>query len=217
MKMFRNSFLLLAALCFGITAANAQSGLDVYFGAGTMSADSSGKSIDTFGTGQSFPANTAGLYNTPRLGGLFGKAGADFMFTPHFGVGGEADFRFTQGAYAGLTYRPTFYDFYGIYQPTTRFKRVVPVLIGGLGAANLKFYDSQSFCNAFTGCSSSSNSLDSSNHFQVRVGAGLALYATPHIFVRPQVDAHYVNNFFQFGSNWVPEYSVSVGYRFGEH
>ena len=25
---------------------------------------------------------------------------------PHFGIGGEADFRFKQGAYAGLNYRP---------------------------------------------------------------------------------------------------------------
>jgi hypothetical protein len=31
------------------------------------------------------------------------------------------------------------------------------------------------------------------------------------------VDVHWVNNFFQFGSGWVPQYSVAVGYRFGEH
>ncbi len=217
MKVFRNSISLLAAICFGITAANAQSGLDVYFGAGTMRADSTGQSIDTFGTGAAYPANTPGFFNTPRLGGAFGKAGADFMFTPHFGVGGEADFRFAQGAYAGLNYRPTFYDFYGIYEPVTRFKRVVPELIGGLGGANLKFYYPQSSCDAFAGCTSSNSFLESSNHFQVRVGAGLAFYATPHIFVRPQIDAHYVDNFSQFGNNWVPEYSVSVGYRFGEH
>ncbi len=217
MKIFRTSFLLSALLCFGITAANAQSGLDVYFGAGTMRADSNGQSIDTFGTGNAYPANTPGFYNTPKLTGAFGKAGADFMFTPHFGVGGEADFRFSQGDYAGLNYRPTFYDFYGIYEPITRFKRVVPELIGGLGAVNLKFYYPQSSCDAFAGCTSSNSYVESSNHFQVRVGAGLAFYATPHVFLRPQIDAHYVNNFSQFGSNWVPEYSVAVGYRFGEH
>jgi hypothetical protein len=29
-------------------------------------------------------------------------------------------------------------------------------------------------------------------------------------------DVHYVNNFFPFGSNWVPRYSVSLGYSFGK-
>ena len=46
------------------------------------------------------------------------------------------------------------------------------------------------------------------------VGAA-RLYATPHIFLRPAVDVHWVNNFFQFGSNWVPEYTMGVGYSFG--
>jgi len=26
---------------------------------------------------------------------------------------------------------------------------------------------------------------------------------------------HYVKNFFQFGSNWAPAYSVAIGYAFG--
>ena len=41
------------------------------------------------------------------------------------------------------------------------------------------------------------------------------LYVTPHMFVRPAVDAHSVNNFFQFGNNWVPQYSIGVGYSVG--
>ena len=217
MKTICNSFLLLSALCLGACLASAQSGLDVYFGVGTATADSNGQSIDTFGSGQSGPANTPGFYNTPKLAGAFGKVGADLMFTPHFGAGAEADFRFKQGAYAGLNYRPTFYDFYGIWEPITRAKRVVPEIIGGLGVANLKFYYPQQFCDSFAGCTSSNSFIESANHFQAHVGAGIAFYATNHIFFRPQIDAHYVNNFYQFGSNWVPEYSVSVGYRFGEH
>jgi hypothetical protein len=47
------------------------------------------------------------------------------------------------------------------------------------------------------------------------VAAAVRLYATPHIFVRPAVDVHWVNNNFQFGSNWVPQYSIGVGYSFG--
>jgi hypothetical protein len=193
-----------------VLPASAQAGVDVFAGVGTTVLDSSGQSIDTFGDGA--------LFNTPRMGGAFGKFGGDFMVTPHFGLGAETDFRFSQGDYAGLNYRPLFYDFNGIWLPTAhRCKRVVPELQAGLGGVNLKFYESQSFCNAFTGCSSSNNYIDSSNHFQVHLEAGVRFYVTQHLFVRPQVDAHYVNNFFQFGSNWVPQYGASVGWTFGEH
>ncbi|MFL6451479.1 MAG: hypothetical protein ACJ746_27945 [Bryobacteraceae bacterium] len=58
--------------------------------------------------------------------------------------------------------------------------------------------------------------MESSNHFQVHMAAGVRFYTTPHLFIRPQVDVRYVDNFFQFGSNWVPEYGASIGWRFGE-
>jgi hypothetical protein len=192
-----------------VLPVSAQRGLDVFAGVGTTVLDSSGQSIDTFGTGSPF--------TTPRMGGTFGKFGGDFLVTPHFGIGAETDFRFSQGSYAGLTYRPLFYDFNGIWLPTAhRLKRVVPELQAGLGAVNLKFYYPQTSCNSFTGCSSSNSFVDSSNHFQVHLEAGVRFYVTSHLFVRPQVDAHYVNNFFQFGSNWVPQYGASVGWSFGE-
>jgi len=193
-----------------VLPAAAQAGVDVFAGVGTTVLESSGQSIDTFSTGSPF--------NTPRMGGMFGKFGGDYLITPHFGIGAETDFRFSQGAYAGLTYRPLFYDFNGIWLPTAhRLKRVVPELQAGLGGVNLKFYYPQSSCNSFTGCSSSSSFVDSANHFQVHLEAGVRFYVTSHLFVRPQVDAHYVNNFFQFGSNWVPQYGASVGWSFGEH
>jgi len=193
-----------------VLPVSAQRGVDVFAGVGTTVLDSSGQSIDTFGTGSPF--------TTPRMGGTFGKFGGDFLVTPHFGIGAETDFRFSQGSYAGLTYRPLFYDFNGIWLPTAhRLKRVVPELQAGLGAVNIKFYYPQSSCNSFTGCSSSNSFVDSSNHFQVHLEAGVRFYVTSHLFVRPQVDAHYVNNFFQFGSNWVPQYGASVGWSFGEH
>jgi hypothetical protein len=191
--------------------AFAQRGPDVFFGAGTMMAPSSNTLIDTFGTGNPF--------TTPSLAGTFGKAGADFMITPYLGLGAETDFRLSQGAYTGLTYRPTFYDFNAIFAPTARrVKRVVPELEFGLGGVNLRYYSpSQSYCNPFTGCSSQNYLFDSSNHFQVHMAAGIRLYATGHLFVEPRVDARYVNNFFQFGSNWVPEFGGAVGWSFGEH
>jgi len=174
-----------------------------------MTDGSSGQPTDTFGTGNPF--------TTPRLGGTFGKAGASFMITPHLGLGAETDFRFSQGSYTGLTYRPMFYDFNAIWAPTGRLhKRVVPEFQAGLGGTRLSFFYPQSFCDQFAGCSTSNSFVESSNHLQVHLSAGLKLYVTSHVFVRPQFDEHYVNNFFQFGSNWVPEYGAAVGWTFGE-
>jgi hypothetical protein len=210
-KLIRSTIPLIFALGLIAPFASAQS-VDAYFGVGTATDSSSGNSIDTFGTGNPF--------TTPKLGGAFGKAGADVMLTPYIGVNADVDFRFTHGAYAGLGYRPIFYDFNAIFAPTgRRLKRVVPEIQAGLGAVNLKFYTpSASFCDAFAGCSGIGNNFyESSNHFQVHLAAGLRLYATQHLFFQPQVDAHWVNNFFQFGDNWVPEYSASVGWSFGEH
>ncbi len=209
MKLLSSLFLAAFAFCVAAASAHAQSDLSVFFGVGTATDNSSGQLIDTFNTGNPF--------TSPRLGGTFGKAGGDIMLTSHFGVGAETDFRFSQGSYAGLAYRPVFYDFNAIWVPTFRFKRVVPELQAGLGGANLKFYYPQSYCDAFAGCSSSNSFIESSNHLQVHLEAGIRFYVTPHVFIRPQIDAHYVNNFFQFGDNWVPEYGASIGWSFGEH
>jgi hypothetical protein len=208
---FLCQFLLLAVGLFATAvSAYSQAGLDAFFGVGTASAPSSGQVIDTYQNGT--------LYGTPGLGGTFGKAGMDILFSPHFGINGEADFRFSQGAYAGLTYRPTFYDFNAVWLPFgERFKRVVPELEGGLGGANLKFYYPSSYCDAFVGCSTNNIYIESSNHFQFHMAAGIRFYVTSHIFLRPQIDAHWVNNFYQFGSNWVPEYGGSIGWSFGSH
>jgi hypothetical protein len=205
----RSTIPLALAVCLGATVAHAQSGLDVFFGVGTMTNSSSGQSIDTFGTGNP--------YTTPSLGGAFGKVGADYMVTPHFGIGAETDFRFSQASYTGLTYRPMFYDFNAIWAPTGHSnKHIVPEIEAGIGGAKLSFYYPSSYCDQFAGCSSSNTFLESSNHFQVHLAAGLRVYVTPHLFIRPQVDARYVNNFFQFGSNWVPQYGAALGWSFGE-
>lgn len=207
-RIVRGTVPLIFALCACAGFAAAQEGPEVFFGVGTAMAPSSNNLIDTFGTGNPF--------TTPRMGGTFGKIGADIMIKPSFGVGGEADFKFSQGAYAGLNYRPMFWDFNGIFAPS-RFKRVVPELEAGLGGVNLKFYYSSAYCDQFAGCSTSNQFIESSNHFQLHLSAGVRFYVTHHIFIRPQVDAHWVNNFYQFGSSWVPEYTGSVGWSFGEH
>ncbi|MGH9581919.1 MAG: hypothetical protein ACRD4O_03155 [Bryobacteraceae bacterium] len=208
MKIFRTCIPLLIGLSFAASVAYAQSNLDVFFGVGTAR-DSSSNTLVTN------PITGVGTYTTPALGGTFGKAGADILLSHGFGVGGEADFRFGQAGYAGLNYHPIFYDFNGIWAPS--FGRIQPEFEAGLGGANLKFYYPASYCDQYAGCSSANQYLESSNHFQVHLSAGVRFYVTPHIFLRPQADIHWVHNFFQFGSNWAPEYSVAAGWSFVGH
>ncbi len=199
----RTGVSLLFVTLFCAALANAQSKADVYFGMGTARDTSTGQFIDTFGTGTALP--------TPDLGGVFGTIGGGFMLTPHFGVGGEVSFRFKQADYAGLNYRPIFYDFNGIFAPGVGKRRIVPELQGGIGGATLRFYDPSSQQCGFNGCTTA---IGSSNHFQVHAGAGLRLYVTQNIFVRPTFDLHWVHNFTEFGKSYVPEYTLAVGYTF---
>jgi hypothetical protein len=191
----------------GMRPASAQTGpINVYFGTGAATDSSSKQSIDTFGTGNPF--------TTPKMGGLFSDLGASAMLTRHFGVGGDYSWRDTQAAYAGLNYRPLFYNIDGVYQPS-KSKRFEPEFRAGLGGAAMHFTYKQTACNQFTGCSTSNAPVANSDHFAVHTAAAARLYVTNNVFVRPAFDLRYVNNFFQFGHNWVPEYSVGVGWSFG--
>jgi hypothetical protein len=185
--------------------------ISAYFGLGTAQVGSNGQQIDTFGDGT--------LYNTSGMGGIFAVLGGDFMFKHWLGFGAEYSTRFTQANYAGLTFRPTFYDFNAILHPFPfpRSTRIVPELQAGLGGASYQFYYNQSACDAFAGCSSSSEYIESSNHFQLHGAAAVRIYVTSHIFVKPQVDIRWVNNNYQFGSSWVPEGSISIGISSGDH
>ena len=196
---------LFVALLFGsVKTASAQSG-DVYFNLGTTIDKSNGQMIDTFGDGT--------LRSTPQMTGMFGGIGGSFMFKPTIGFGAEFFSRFSQGGYAGLNYRPKFYDFNVVWMPIPKLKYVAPEFQAGIGGASLSFYLPPQ-CNAISGCSSS-GLVASSRHFQTHLGIGMNVYVKGGIFVRPQIDVHYVKNFFQFGSNWAPAYSVAIGYSFG--
>ena len=193
---------------FGAGFAHAQSSLDVHLGVSGMTDKSTGQAVDTFGDGN--------LYNTSSLNGVFMDFGAGVMATKRFGFGGEFSFKPGKTDYAGLQYRPFFYDFNAIVHPLTSTKRVVPEIQGGIGGVNTKFYYSQQSCT-IVGCQSSSSYVQSANHFQVHTGFGVAFFVTSNVYVRPQFDLRYVHNFNQlFNSNWVPQYGVAVGYRFGE-
>ena len=196
---------LLVCFLVCLTSANAQSG-SVYFAGGTATDSSSGP-VNTLGGGT--------IYNSPSMGGFFETIGGDVILRHGLGVGAEVSFRKDQGAYAGLGYRPEFYDINAVYQPLHFTGRIVPEVQGGAGRISLRFYDTPAFCQTFfEGCRSTTGQISTVNHFQLHFAGGVRFYVVKGLFVRPQVDFHFVRNFVEFGSSWVPEYSVAVGYTF---
>jgi len=208
--------LLALLLLGGVKQASAQ-GVSAYFGLGSA-LDSKGTSpgcspqfiLDNV-TANCEPANT--------MGGVFGVFGADFMIKPHLGVNGEYSFRFAQASYlpvGGLNIRPTFYDFNAVYQPTSANQRFVPVLEGGIGGAKLSLYFNQQSCATPSVCANFSQVVATANHFQLHGAFGVKIYVKSDIFIKPQVDIHWVDNLNQqYGRNLVPQYTVSIGYTFG--
>ncbi len=191
---------LMMLLCASFAAA--QAGFNAYFGMGTAHDGSTNQSLDILGTGT--PALTS------SLGGVFGTFGGGVMLTPQFGVGAEVSFRFTQGDYAGAGYKPIFYDFNGLWTPSIRTKHVVPEFQAGFGGLDLRFYGGGQYCDPYTGFCS--NFAGSSKHLQLHAGFGVRVYLTQNIFVRPQIDYHWVRNFHEFSSDSVPAYSIAIGF-----
>ena len=200
---FASMFLLFTAFL------SAQSRIDVYFGMGTAHAPSNNQSVDTMGTGVLLP--------TPSLGGVFGTVGGGVFLKRTFGVGAQVSWRFSQGDYAGLGYRPVFYDFNGMWTPITA-KRVMPEFQAGFGGASFRFYNPNQYYYNNTG--RLTNFAGSSNHLQLHLAAGLRYFIKPHLFIRPQIDYHWVRNLtedpYGFGSNSVPEYTIAIGYSSAE-
>jgi len=208
--------LLALLLLAGVKQASAQ-GVSAYFGVGSA-IDSKGTSpgcspqqiLDGV-TGNCEPSNT--------MGGVFGVFGADFMIKPHFGVNGEYAFRFAQADYlpvGGLKIRPGFYDFNAVYQPTSDSGRVVPVVEGGIGGARLSLFFNQQSCATPSVCANFSQVIATANHFQVHGAFGVKIYVKGDMFLKPQFDLHYVPNLNQqYGRNFVPQFTMAIGYTFG--
>jgi hypothetical protein len=214
--------LLVLVLLTGVNQASAQ-GVSAYFGVGsaTDSAGTTNNSTAVCPSGNLFDDFTGACEPGPTIGGAFGVFGADFMFRPHFGVNAEYSFRFAQAPYlpdAGLNMRPAFYDFNAVWEPISGAeRRIVPVLEGGIGGARVALYITQQCSVTGINCSSSSPAGFNANHFQVHAAAGVKLYVKGNLFIKPQFDFRYVPNLTdQFGRSWVPEYTVSVGYTFGQ-
>ncbi len=118
----------------------------------------------------------------------------------------------------GLKYRPGFYDFNVVWEPTSGAdKRIVPVIEGGIGGARIALYVAQSV--SVTGITSnfSYSAGINANHFQIHGAVGAKLYVKGNIFIKPQFDIRYVTHLTdQFGRDWVPEITAAVGYTFGQ-
>jgi len=230
--------MLLLLCCFSI--ASAQSLIDVNVGFGATQAKATGSGIEgdytytnstNFG-GQCTPGSTPTCAATSKLSGFMMGVGANLMLWKRFGVGMEASFQPGKQTYASIpaeTYtgssqviqtayplqtRVTLYDFNGVYQPVTT-SRVNLQLIGGIGGANVKSYAGTS-ASSLLGSSSYSTYISSANHLNLHAGVGVQIYLNDHVFIRPQIDLHYVPNFVQFGTNLVKQEMVWIGYTIGE-
>jgi hypothetical protein len=207
--------------------ANAQTGVDIGVGFGAANAPATKTGLDA--NLSNCVIGSSGCQQTPSLNTFMIGFGADLMLWKHFGIGVEAniepgkkDYVTLQQAASGggiaftekLQSRVTFYDINAILQPVAT-KRASLKLEGGIGAANIKFYDSSSSSSGLLGNQKYTQYFASANHFQMHAGVGVQLYLKEHVFIRPQVDLHYVHNLEQFGRNAVLRYSVWLGYTLG--
>jgi len=220
----------LAVLCF-VGVASAQSALDVNIGFGAIQDKANPTQVDQALLPCSGPNDPYGpCASTPSLSGFMLGFGADVMLWRKFGVGAAVSLQPAQQTYLNMNSQAAFqglntfsldsrmilYDFDAVYE-AVHAKRLGIKLRGGIGGANLRFYQSGSAANSVLGNQNFSQYYGSSNHFQVHGGIGVQAYLTDHIFVRPEFDVHYVTNLNQqFGRNLITEELVWLGYSWGE-
>lgn len=228
MKSIRRYLPLFTALLFCMPRIHAQAGVDFAVGFGAAQDKASGVTVD-----QNLQACTVNDIAPPcvsssKLNTFMLGFGGDLMLWKKFGVGADVNVQPAKQTYVNLNAsaavnglntlslqsRLTLYDFNGIVQPV-KTKKVGLKLYGGIGGANLKFYQGGS-SSSVIGNQNFSQYFQSSNHFQVHGGAGVQIYVTDHMFIRPQFDVHYVNNLSEFGRNVITEETVWVGYTFGQ-
>jgi hypothetical protein len=206
---------------FSISLAYAQTSADINIGFGGAHNSAAGGGLENATSTNAFAGCVVSSADptcqaTPGMSSFFMGIGGDVMLKKQFGVG--ADFKFQPGKsdYGPLQYRQSFYTFDGIYAPING-KRAVVKIAAGLGGARTAFSFTQTDCVGTAVCSTQAQPVGNSSHFQLHAGVGLQYFFTDHIFVRPQFDMRYVPGFTdQFGSNWVPEGTVWIGYSFGD-
>jgi hypothetical protein len=201
----KSIFNAVAIVCLGLAAplqlAYAQD-VSAYLGFGGAWDGSNNRYYDTFGDGM--------LHKTPATRGPMAQLGATVYFGKQWGLGAEISRRLMQGDYAGLNYSLSFSSLDVVFRPTAETsKEFEPEYRFGIGDARLHYsFNDQSNCDAIPAC-------PVSTHFQARFAFAGRLYVSNHVFFRPALDVHYVNNFTEFRYDWVPEVSVGVGYSLG--
>ena len=235
-RVFRYLPLLVLTL-FCVQFANAQSSFDINIGFGGAHDSANKAGIDTnpnlFLPACSSSTLTGYCQQTSGLSAFMLGLGGNLMLWKHFGLGFNADIEPVQANYANLTSyytgqvgatpgttyelkdRVTFYQVDGIFQPISS-KKASLQLMGGIGGANVKFYQGFSSTGSVLGNVNQSQYQQSANHFQVHVGAGVQIYVSGNLFVRPEFDIHYAPNLnTQFNSNLAYDGMIWVGYSFG--
>jgi hypothetical protein len=219
---------LLFVLFCCIPFASAQSAFDLNMGFGFIHDSANSTQVDQNLNTCPNSAEVPPCVSTPALSGFTLGFGGDLMLWKKFGIGGEVALQPGKQTYVNLNgsaaanglntlsiqSRMTLYDFNGIFQPIST-KKVALKLEGGVGGANLKFYEAGS-SSSVLGNQNSSQYIQSANHFNVHGGVGVEIFLTDHIFIRPQFDVHYVPNLTQFGSNVVLTGMAWIGYSFGD-
>ena len=207
-------FCILAVALFLVAAplAQAQSG-GIYIGGGSNFVKSNGSGISGYDASSCNPSLDSNCYLNPKLGGFFLGFGGNVMVNKRFGVGAEVSFQPSKDDYGPFQFRQLFYDFNGIYAPVDE-KRVSFKLMGGIGGARTSFSYNSTSCVGTAVCQSSSQSIGSSNHFQLHAGAAVEIMLTDTLMVRPQADFRYITSFTDvFGRNVVPGAMVWVGFK----
>ena len=212
-------WLSLLPLCISLASAQSAIDINVGFGGAWSSANQSGidnanSVTNAFGSctpGRSDP-NCQAL---PELSGFFLGLGGDVMVKPKLGFGVNYLLQPAKQDYGPLLSRQSFYDFNAVFRPI-QTKRAALNLEAGIGGARTSFSYTQSSCVGTAVCSSQNSPVGTASHFQEHLGAGVQLFLTEHIFVRPQFDIHFVNGFTdQYGRNFVPSAMIWVGYNLG--
>ena len=154
-------------------------------------------------------ANAGSGFSPQSIGtGTFPVVSASFVTNRRIGIEGEVSWRATQNLYQGFqNFRPNFYDFNAIYAPKLG-DRATLELLGGLGGESVRFYGVTN-CG-FAGCTN----FVSENHLMGDVGAGLRLYVTKNLFIRPEARFYFVHNNVDFSGARAIRGGVSVGFTF---
>jgi hypothetical protein len=213
-------FITFLLLLFCIPLLHAQGIADVSLGFGTAKDSANGLGIENVDSPNAFGVCTpsaADIYcqADPELNGLFMGLQGDGMIEKHLGIGGEWTFQPTRPGYGPLTYRQMFYDFDGVFAPISN-KHYIVQLQAGIGGARTSFSFNATSCVGVAVCTTEAESVGNSSHFQERLGAGIEVFLTDHIFVRPEFDYHHIGGFrSQFGTDNVLQGMIWVGYNFG--